>query len=78
MKKNVYITLIITLAFLMTVSGCVANTPATDITTAAITSAGGNNKRTHGDGGRYDDYTDTGYAGSGGYASGPGNVCFAL
>jgi len=37
MKMKAYFTLILTLAFLMTVSGCVSNTPATN--TAATTSA---------------------------------------
>ena len=38
MKRNVYISLILTLAFLMTMSGCSSYATATDITTTQITS----------------------------------------
>jgi len=44
MKRNVYISLILTLAFLMTMSGCSSYATATDITTAAITSVAATTK----------------------------------
>lgn len=44
MKKNAYIILILTLTFLMIVSGCVAKTPVTDTTTAAITTVAATTK----------------------------------
>ena len=44
MKRNVYISLILTLAFLMTMSGCSSYATTADITTAAITSVAATTK----------------------------------
>jgi|GEM_PF-5799355 len=44
MKKNAYLVLILTLAFLITTSGCSSYAMTTDITTAAITSVAATTK----------------------------------